>query len=302
MIGNFEDYDAARPNGSNVGGGGELHGGGYTPAQLARISGVSVRTLHHYDQIGLLVPARRENGYRVYRPADVERLQQILIFRGLGIELANIATLLDADDRDQTSAMRAHLSALHRRRHELDQLILTVEKTIDRLEGHCDMKNQNKLGGQQNDRQKFEALKRQAVDENEHVYGQEIRAKYGDKTVNAANEKLLQMDQQEWDDVNELGEEILKQLSHAMEQGDPTDAAARRLAQMHATWLRAFWPDGIYCAQAHRNMADMYIADERFTAYYDGPCGEGATRFLRDAVYAATDGASQPQALPNREA
>lgn len=302
MIGSFEDYDAARHNGSNVGGGGELHGGGYTPAQLARISGVSVRTLHHYDQIGLLVPARRENGYRVYRPADVERLQQILIFRGLGIELASIATLLDADDRDQASAMRAHLSALHRRRHELDQLILTVEKTIDRLEGHCDMKNQNKLGGQQNDRQKFEALKRQAVDENEHVYGQEIRAKYGDKTVNAANEKLLQMDQQEWDDVNELGEEILKQLSRAMEQGDPADDAAQCLVRMHATWLRAFWPDGIYSAQAHRNMADMYIADERFTAYYDGPCGEGAARFLRDAVYAATDGASQPQALPNREA
>lgn len=302
MIGNFEDYDAARHNGSNVDGGGELHGGGYTPAQLARISGVSVRTLHHYDQIGLLVPARRENGYRVYRPADVERLQQILIFRGLGIELANIATLLDADGRDQASAMRAHLSALHRRRHELDQLILTVENTIDRLEGHRDMKNQNKLGRQQNDRQKFEALKQQAVDENERAYGQEVRARYGDKTVNAANEKLLQMDQQEWDDVNELGEEILKQLSRAMEQGDPADAAARRLAQMHATWLRAFWPDGIYSAQAHRNMADMYVADERFTAYYDGPCGEGAARFLRDAVYAATDGASQPQALPNREA
>ena len=172
MIGNFEDYDAARHNGSNVDGGGELHGGGYTPAQLARISGVSVRTLHHYDQIGLLVPARRENGYRVYRPADVERLQQILIFRGLGIELANIATLLDANGRDQASAMREHLSALHRRRHELDQLILTVENTIDRLEGHRDMKNQNKLGKQQSDRQKFEALKQQAVDENERVYGQ----------------------------------------------------------------------------------------------------------------------------------
>lgn len=261
---------------------------GYTPAQLARISGVSVRTLHHYDQIGLLVPARRENGYRVYRPADVDRLQQILIYRGLGIELAHIATLLDADAQDQAAAMRRHLSTLHQRRHEIDQLILTVENTIDCLEGHRDMKNQNKTREQSNDRQKFEALKQQAVDENERVYGQEARATYGDKTVDAANEKLLQMDQQEWSDINELGEEILKQLSCAMEQGDPAGAAAQRLMQMHRDWLCAYWPEGIYSAQAHRNMADMYVADERFTAYYDEPCGEGAARFLRDAVYAVT--------------
>lgn len=261
---------------------------GYTPAQLARLSGVSVRTLHHYDQIGLLVPARRDNGYRVYRTADVNRLQQTLIYRGLGIELAEIATLLDAAPRDQADAMRRHLNDLHRKRHEIDRLIHTVESTIDHLEGRMEMKAQNSDKATA-EKHKFESLKRQAIEENERVYGEEARAKYGDKTVDAANEKLLHMDQRGWTDINQLGEDILKQLSSAMELGDPTGDAARNLVQMHATWLRAFWPDGIYCAQAHRNMADMYVADERFTAYYDGPCGEGATRFLRDAIYAATE-------------
>lgn len=261
---------------------------GYTPAQLARISGVSVHTLHHYDQIGLLVPARRENGYRVYRSDDVDRLQQILIYRGLGIELSEIATLLNATPKDQADAMRRHLSDLHRKRHEIDHLIHTVESTIDHLEGRMEMKAQapSKANAEKH---KFESLKRQAIEENEHVYGEEARAKYGDKTVDAANEKLLHMDQREWTDVNQLGEDILQQLSSAMELGDPAGDAARKLVQMHATWLRAFWPDGIYCAQAHRNMADMYVADERFTAYYDEPCGESAARFLRDAVYAATE-------------
>lgn len=261
---------------------------GYTPAQLARMSGVSVRALHHYDQIGLLVPARRDNGYRVYRTADVNRLQQILIYRGLGIELAEIATLLDAAPRDQADAMRRHLSDLHRKRHEIDRLIHTVESAIDHLEGRMEMKTQNP-GKANAEIQKFESLKRQAIEENERVHGEEARARYGDKTVDAANEKLLRMDQREWTDVNQLGEGILQQLSSAMELSDPASDTARKLVQMHATWLRAFWPDGIYCAQAHRNMADTYVADEHFTAYYDEPCGEGAARFLRDAIYAATE-------------
>ncbi len=261
---------------------------GYTPAQLARMSGVSVRALHHYDQIGLLVPARSDNGYRIYQSDDVDRLRQILMYRGLGIELAGIAALLEADKKDQAAAMRRHLSALRQRRREMDQLILTVENTIDQLEGNLAVKNQSKTCKQHLNKG-FEALKQQAVEENERVYGQEARAKYGDKTIDAANERLLNMGQREWNDVNDLGDEILKQLSSAMEQGDPAGDAARSLAQMHATWLRAFWPDGIYCAQAHRNMADMYIADERFTAYYDGPCGEGAAQFLHDAIYAATE-------------
>lgn len=271
-------------------------GDGYTPAQLARISGVSVRTLHHYDQIGLLVPARQSNGYRVYRGADVDRLQKILIYRGLGVDLAAIGELLQAGHGEQANAMRRHLGNLQRRRREMDLLIATVEQTIDQLEGHPIMKNGNSSknsdaakGANRNankDAKKFEALKQQAVDENERAYGEEVRAKYGDKTVDAANAKLLRMGQREWSDVNQLGEDILAQLSSAMETGDATGEAARRLVDMHRSWLCAWWPDGMYSVQAHRNMADMYIADPRFTAYYDEPCGKGATQFLHDAIYA----------------
>ena len=80
---------------------------GYTPKQLASMSGVSVRTLHHYDQIGLLVPQRRDNGYRSYSAADVERLQQILLYRQMGLELQSIGELLDAHGYDPVNALQA---------------------------------------------------------------------------------------------------------------------------------------------------------------------------------------------------
>ena len=108
---------------------------GYTPAQLARISGVSVRTLHHYDQIGLLVPARRKNGYRTYTSADAARLQQILLYRDMGLELGDIAQLLDSPGYDAASTLRSHLAALRARRTQLDTLIATVEKTVASIHG-----------------------------------------------------------------------------------------------------------------------------------------------------------------------
>lgn len=248
----------------------------YTPKQLAALSGVTVRTLHHYDQIGLLVPKRSDNGYRSYDHGDVARLQQILLYRSMGLELADIKQLLDAPNYDAASTLRDHLHILQARRAQLDTLISTVEKTVANLEG----------GPSMSDKERFEGLKQDMIDQNEKTFGKEARARFGDKAIDEANAKLLRMSRGEWTDIMELEEAIKKQLSAAMATGDVSGPEAQELVRVHARWLQAHWPDGAYSPEAHKGMADGYLADQRFVAYYDGACGDGATQFLRDAIHA----------------
>jgi len=248
----------------------------YTPKQLAALSGVTVRTLHHYDQIGLLVPKRSDNGYRSYDHEDVKRLQQILLYRSMGLELAEIRQLIDAPGYQAATALRDHLHILLERKAQLDTLIDTVRKTVQSLEG----------GPEMNDDERFEGLKREAIDQNERTHGAEVRKRFGDKVMDEANAKLLRMSKGEWTDIMELEEAIKQQLSAAMAAGDVSGPEAQELVRMHARWLSAHWPDGAYSPEAHRGMADGYLADQRFVAYYDGACGDGATQFLRDAIHA----------------
>ena len=103
----------------------------YTVKQLAALSGVTPRTLRWYDLEGLLKPLRRTDaGYRLYGPQEVDRLQQILFYRELGLELSAIRRLLDDPAFDREAALQSHLAALEARRTRLDALILTVKKTL----------------------------------------------------------------------------------------------------------------------------------------------------------------------------
>lgn len=248
----------------------------YTVGQLAKISGVSPRTLRYYEELGLLNPQRKENGYRVYGKTDVDTLQQILLFRSCGVELEEVRRALAEPRFDAAEALRHHLTTLFARKEELETLIATVEKTIASLRGAYDM----------TDKERFEGLKRRVVEDNECAYGREARERYGEDVVDAANRKLLAMDEGEWTDVQALGEAIIEQLKAAMTTGDARSAEARELARMHAAWIRAHWPEGAYSREAHLGLAEGYLADERFTAFYDGAAGAGATQFLRDALVA----------------
>lgn len=259
-----------RPTGGDAGTPGEAT---WSVGGLAAISGVSVRTLHWYEQVGLLVPGRAANGYRVYTSADAARLQQIMLYRTCGLELAEIGALLDDPGFDAARALRQHLAALSRRRRELDAIIDTVEKTIRHLEGEP-----------MSDEERFEGLKRKAVEENEQAYGAEARVRYGDDAVDAANAKLLAMDEAAWNDRAKLEGAIIDQLGAAMATGDPHGAEARALAGMHARWIQLHWGDGRYSPEAHLGLARGYLADPRFTAYYDERAGEGATAFLVSAI------------------
>lgn len=248
----------------------------YTVGSLAKLAGVTVRALHHYEDEGLLHPERTASGYRHYGAVDVERLQQILLLRSCGLSLGAIRDAF-ADDRfDFRAVLTDHLATLRARQKELETLMGTVEKTIASLEGRCTM----------TDKERFEGMKARAIAENEEHYGAEVRQAYGDAAIDAANKRMAGMSQEEWSDAKALEAAILEQLTAAKATGDPTGEAARKLCAMHARWLQMHWGEGTYSPAAHAALAEGYVADPRFTAYYDEAAGEGATAFLRDALVA----------------
>lgn len=251
----------------------------YTIKALAELAGVTTRTLRWYDAEGLLKPGRTTGaGYRIYGPEQVDRLQQVLFYRELGFELSEIRAILDDPDFDRQAALQSHLSALEDRRARLDALILTVQKTIDSTKGGLIM----------SDKEKFEAFKERVVAENEARYGAEIREKYGDGEVDRANACLRALTKEEYDQWQALGEEIRAALAAAVEAGEaPGGEEGRRIAQLHRRWLSYSWE--AYTPQAHMGLAEMYVADERFTAYYDKAV-PGCAAFLREAVGAYVKG------------
>lgn len=244
----------------------------YTVQKLAQMAGVSSRTLRYYDEIGILKPARtNSSGYRIYGQQEVDRLQQILFYRELGISLDQIKEIISAPAFDAADALKEHREKLLEKRKQLDLLITNVEKTIASAEGRTTM----------SDKEKFEGFKKKMIEDNEEQYGKEIREKYGDETVDKSNAKLMNMTQEEHEAVTKLAEEVNTALAEAMQTGDPAGELAQKAADLHKRWITFYWSE--YSKEAHAGLAEMYVADERFKAYYD-KIRPGAAEFLRDAI------------------
>ncbi|MBC2100540.1 MerR family transcriptional regulator [Listeria booriae] len=244
----------------------------YTVQKLAKLAGVSTRTLRYYDEIGILKPARiNSSGYRIYGQNEVDRLQQILFYREMNVGLDKIKAILEQPDFDETEALKTHRAQLLDKRKQLDELIRNVEKSIAHSERRITM----------TDQEKFEGFKQKMIDENEEKYGTEIREKYGDDKINKSNAKLKGMSEAEMERVNHLAETILVELAEAFETGDPAGDKAQEVAAMHKEWLSTYWDT--YSKEAHAGLAQMYVDDERFTAYYDKD-QPGLAAFLRDAI------------------
>lgn len=248
----------------------------YTVQKLGRLAGVSTRTLRYYDEIGILKPARiNSSGYRIYGQREVDTLQQILFYRELGVSLDSIKDIVTAPSFDGAKALREHREKLLEKREQLDLLIANVEKTIALTEGRINM----------SDKEKFEGFKKKMIDENEKKYGEEIREKYGKDTVEKSNEKFMNMTQEEYDEVTKIGDELTSTLAQAFKTGDPAGELAQKAADLHKKWLTYYWPE--YSKEAHAGLAQMYVDDERFTAYYDKE-QPGTAAFLRDAIFIYT--------------
>ena len=248
----------------------------YTVQKLGKLAGVSTRTLRYYDEIGILEPARKNSsGYRIYGQAEVDKLQQILFYRELGVDLENIKKIVNDPSFDGPAALKKHRQQLLDKRKQLDLLINNVEKTISAAEGKSQMA----------DKKKFKGFKQQLIDDNEKKYGEEIRGKYGNETVDKSNAKMMNMSEEKYEEFTRLEQEVLETLAAAYETGDPAGGLAQKAADLHKQWLTFTWPT--YSKEAHAGLAQMYVDDERFAAYYD-KAHPGAAEFLRDAVYIYT--------------
>lgn len=244
----------------------------YTVQKLAVLANISTRTLRYYDEIGILKPARiNSSGYRIYGEKEVDRLQQILFYRELGVCLEEIKEIVTSPSFDAVKALKEHREKLLDKKKQLDMLIANVDKTIEVKERGIIM----------SDKEKFQGFKKKLIEDNEKKYGKEIREKYGDEAVNKSNAKLNNMTQEEYDEVTKLGDEVIKTLSAAFKTGDPAGELAQKAADLHRQWLSFYWDT--YSNEAHAGIAQMYVADERFKAYYDKE-QPGTAEFLRDAV------------------
>ncbi|WP_416044933.1 MerR family transcriptional regulator (plasmid) [Clostridium tyrobutyricum] len=245
----------------------------YTINKLAKLAGVSSRTLRYYEEIDLLSPSRMStNGYRIYTQQEIDRLQQILFYRELGVSLEKIKNILLSEDFDRKKTLKSHLSVLLERRKQLNLLIDNVKKTMKFMEGKIVMSNQ----------EKFKGFLKKMVDDNECEYGDEIRKKYGNASVDFFNKKILDMSKERYIELEKLTDELNITLKAAFEQGDPSSELAKKACELHKKWLCFYWNN---CTkEAHIGLTQMYVDDPRFTAYYD-KIEVGCAKFLRDAVY-----------------
>lgn len=225
----------------------------YTVSRLAKMAGVSVRTLHHYDQIGLLRPsARTEAGYRLYGEPDLLRLQQILFFKELDMPLDEVRRVLDDPGFDQVAALERHRLLLHRRMERLSRLLKTIDKTIDRLEGDTMTLTDEEL---------YEGFTPEEIEQ----VKREARAMYDPVLVEESEQRVKKMGRAEWKAVSAEGEAVTTGLA-ALADRDPGDAEVQELIARHHAWIENFYPCS---AEVYRGLGRGYVEHPKFRAFYE---------------------------------
>ncbi len=245
---------------------------GLTVSEVARLANVSVRALHHYDEIGLLVPsARTAAGYRLYGDADLARLQEILLFRELEIPLDDIATLLSGGAFDRRAALELQREMLLQKAVRTEALIASVERAI----------NAERTGVRMTKEEMFEVFG--DFDPAEHE--EEVQERWGETDAyKESSRRTAKYTKADWERFKAESEQIGTDTARLMDEGVPAgDPRAMDLAEQARlqidTW---FYP----CShEMHVNLAEMYIADPRFTATYE-KIHEGMAQYWHDAILA----------------
>ncbi|MCI2171005.1 MerR family transcriptional regulator [Schleiferilactobacillus perolens] len=243
----------------------------YTIQQLAALAGVSTRTLRYYDTIGLL-PAQRNsaNDYREYTTVQVDRLQRILFLRLFGMPLATIQKILDAPLATQQAALLDQRQRILAERDRLDHLLTTLDKTLKRGGNHM------------SDTEKFAAFKEKQIKENDAQFGSEIREKYGEEKVSAANKQYAGLSEADYNAMQDTESKMLTLLKAVIQSGQIDSPEAQQVFSLHKAWLQFTWPT--YSAEAHKGLAQMYTADPRFGQYYAAKTGSDKAASVLAAI------------------
>ncbi len=227
----------------------------YTVNKLAKLSGVSVRTLHFYDEIGLLKPAYYgENNYRYYEETQLLMLQQILFYRELGFQLNDIQRIISGHDFDKVAALESHRKTLEKNLSQTQQLIETVDKTIAHLRGEEKMKDEELYYGFDSEKQK---------EHEKYLVSEGIVTQ---KFMDECNEKVKSWSDKEKNAFIQEGERIMEALIAAIEKNvEPSDKGVKSLMKQHYMWLKRSWTP---TKEKYIGLAELYQTPE-FRKFYD---------------------------------
>lgn len=243
--------------------------------EVADLTGVSVRTLHYYDEIGLLIPEdATESGYRLYSEGNLETLQQILFFKELGFPLKKIKEIISSPSFDRQQALISQRKMLLEKRCQLDKMIETIDKTIKHERGEFPMTNKEKFEG---------------FDFSHNPYEEEARKLWGDETVDNANAKLAGMGRDGQKVLSESMNAIYIKLATLRNISPKSEEVQTAIKEWYDLLNNNF---GSYSLDAFKGLGQMYVDDERFTKNID-KFGEGLAKFMRDAMAVFADNNSK---------
>ena len=250
-----------------------------TVGQVAEQFGVTVRTLHHYDQIGLLVPRQRTStGYRLYSDEDITRLQQVVVYRRLGFPLEEIALLLDERSADVSEHLRRQRAAVLTRLDEMRDLVTAIDQALEKeMSG-------NKLTKEEQRELFGEAFSDEHAEEAEQRWGET-------EAWEQSQRRTRKYTKQDWARAKAEMDATNAAFVSAMADGEgPTSERAMDAAEQHRMHIQKWFYDTP--PERHRSLGDMYIADPRFTKNYED-IRPGMAQYVRDAIHANAERAAR---------
>ncbi|WP_373198361.1 MerR family transcriptional regulator [Mycobacterium marinum] len=244
---------------------------GLTVGQVAERFGITVRTLHHYDEIGLLIPSRRAaSGYRVYTSADLTRLSQVIVYRRLELPLDEIARLLDVGNA--VSHLVRQRERVMARLDEMKDLVEAIDLALEKAMTNTPMTDDDM---------------RELFGDGFDDYRAETEQKWGETAEwKESQRRTKSYGRDEWVRIKAEGQAVEKALSDAFRAGLPADSEkAMNAAEQHRRHVNRWFYD---CPPAfHRNLGDMYVSDPRYIATYDESFGlPGLAAYCREAIHA----------------
>ena len=258
---------------------------GYSVGKVANLAGVTVKALHYYDEIGLLSPVgRSEAGYRIYGDADLQRLQQILFYRELGLALEEIATILDEPRTDAVGHLRRQRGLLTERIGRLRKMVAAIDREMEAREMDIRLTPEERL-------EVFGDFRPEDHEE-------EVERRWGDtEAYRHSRRRVAGYTKADWLRIKAEAKQVEEDLAAAFEAGAaPESERAMDAVEAHRRHIGRWYYD---CGpEIHRQLAEMYVADERFRTHYDGR-SPGLSGFIRDAAYANSERVSGDQ--PRRQ-
>ncbi|RQX16365.1 MerR family transcriptional regulator [Micromonospora ureilytica] len=244
----------------------------YTVGQVAKVAGVTVRTLHHYDEIGLLSPSGRTSaGYRRYDDADLQRLQLVLYYRELGFPLEEITAIIDDPAADPAAHLRRQHELLTARLRRLQEMVTAIEFAMEA----------SKMNIQLTPEERFEVF----GDFSPEAHEAEAEQRWGDTDAyRESNRRASRYGKDDWLRIKAENEDWGRRIVAVLASGAPADGSeAMDLAEEHRQLISRWFYECSYEMQT--GLADMYLADERFTAYYEN-IASGLAAYLHEAIHA----------------